>query len=426
MTLQGINTVASMLVLRSNNSKIKGTDTDKGRHDKSEFLKAKKEMADAREDVASSPRAVAPDASGRGPLVASSDDPHEMDLFYEYQQKLVNYRRNELLAISSPGPSSDQPRGLLAIHRASDGSLRAKKEQVEPKDEPEVKVNEELNDELFDGAMPEPDASENDGLDPYTKAAIAPLRHRNEKKKAEAKAAAKAEKEAAAAAAADGAADGRSASVTRKRPAAAEAVKPSKAVKTERVPQKGEAASLKVVPKSQILSAMPKVPKDGSNPSPVLYKKDIIYTSVKSKRFRALVDRLDVYTENSRAWGAAKPTKEAWASAVKAIDDKTKIHRVRSGSAPLASSGASSDRGPLPVERLLQTLARHPAIFGACVRCWVVPVRSYRGSSLSGIICLRTYRSPKVRWSPGWLSFAGSMSSVATSPIARLLLWQLS
>ena len=72
------------------------------------------------------------------------------------------------------------------------------------------------------------------------------------------------------------------------------------------------------------MSAMPKVPKDGSNPSPVLYKQGIIYTSAKSKRFRALSNRADVYTESSRAWGADEPNKDAWAAAVKSIDDKTK------------------------------------------------------------------------------------------------------
>lgn len=320
VTLKGINTVANALILRSNSSKLKAG-KDKGASDKAEFSKLKKGMAEAGDE----PAPCAQPAAQPAALVASSADPHEMELFYEYQQKLMDYRRSKLKGGSSPAraAASPEPRGSLAIHRASDGTMK-----VEAKVKDEVKaVKEELVDES--------DAESNQ-LDPFTLAAVASLRRRKETKKAEAKKAATAKKEAASAAtvaAADAADEEETGSTAKKRPAAAGAGKPSKAAKTEvtkKEPPKGlkvakqEVVQQKVVPKTQILRAMPSVPKDGSNPSPVLYKKGIIYTSIKSKRFRALSDRFDVYTENSRAWGAAKPTAAAWAAVVKSIDDRTK------------------------------------------------------------------------------------------------------
>ena len=76
-------------------------------------------------------------------------------------------------------------------------------------------------------------------------------------------------------------------------------------------------------PASSIMSSMPKLPSDGSNPPPVLYKKGVIYTSIKEKRFRAMTVRGDRYSEirGGMAWGkGAKPTKEHWKNAVRAID----------------------------------------------------------------------------------------------------------
>ena len=321
VTLKGINTVANALILRSNSNKLK-PGKDKGASDKAEFSKLKKEIAEACDE----PAPCAQPAAQPAALVASSADPHEMELFYEYQQKLMDYRRSKLKGDSSPARAAASPelRGSLAIHRASDGTMKVEANVGH-------KVKAELKEELVD----ESDAESNQ-LDPFTLAAVASLRRRKETKKAEAKKAATAKKEAASAAtaaAADGADKEDTGSTAKKRPAAAGAGKPSKAAKTEVTktePTKGlkvvkqEVGQPKVVPKTQIMGAMPSVPKDGSNPSPVLYKKGIIYTSIKSKRFRALADRFDMYTENSRAWGAAKPTAAAWASAVKSIDDRTK------------------------------------------------------------------------------------------------------
>jgi hypothetical protein len=72
------------------------------------------------------------------------------------------------------------------------------------------------------------------------------------------------------------------------------------------------------------MSAMPALKKDGSSPDPVFYKGGVIYTAVKGNKFRALKVRGDNYTEKSKTWGQSTPSKDAWATVVKAIDDHTK------------------------------------------------------------------------------------------------------
>ncbi len=69
---------------------------------------------------------------------------------------------------------------------------------------------------------------------------------------------------------------------------------------------------------------MPKLNKDGSSPDPVFYEGGVIYTAVKSNKFRALKFRSENYTENPKVWGQRTPSKEAWCAVVKAIDDHTK------------------------------------------------------------------------------------------------------
>ena len=78
------------------------------------------------------------------------------------------------------------------------------------------------------------------------------------------------------------------------------------------------------VPANMIMKSMPKLPADGTNPKPVLYKNCIIYTSWRTKSFRALTQRGDNYSECSKAWGRNKPTLEAWSFCVKKIDEQNK------------------------------------------------------------------------------------------------------
>ena len=75
------------------------------------------------------------------------------------------------------------------------------------------------------------------------------------------------------------------------------------------------------VPKSKILKAMPTIPKDGSAPKPVKYWGGIIYTAIKAKKFRALKERGNNYSEASASWGGYKPSKEVWVKCIKAIEN---------------------------------------------------------------------------------------------------------
>ena len=99
------------------------------------------------------------------------------------------------------------------------------------------------------------------------------------------------------------------------------APKPTKAVLKKTKKAEAVKAEPVVIPKGQIMTSMPKLPADGSNPAPVPYGKGIIYTSRRNKAFRALRVRGNNYTESSRSWGGDKPAKAAWVSCVKAIDE---------------------------------------------------------------------------------------------------------
>ncbi len=78
-------------------------------------------------------------------------------------------------------------------------------------------------------------------------------------------------------------------------------------------------ANVEITSKSEILANMPTgADPTKPNPTAVFYKQGAIYTSVKTKRFRALLVRGDNYKERSQAWGDDK--KAAWKTCVTAID----------------------------------------------------------------------------------------------------------
>ena len=346
--LHGIRTVADSIPLRSN-SKLLGKKTH------SDAVAAFDEMkAVARSARSSHPQkhitthhdgaSAAPDSAvGISPIIPSMDDQVEMALFYEYQQKITEHR----LAKPSPSDLGRAPQrqpGALRIHRATDGHMSVNPEP--PKDEPSIKPGQYIKAEPHIKSEPhttaEPHIKEEppaappvdnqppnsaklqpigfDDLDPYARAAIDALANRKARKKAEAKDAKDKQHAAGAArkrpAAASGDDEGRDTcgAPVGKKPAAAG--KGGITVKTDTHP-------IRPLSRSQIMKAMPKkLPQDGSNPPPVAYKGGIIYTSVASKRFRALQDRTDVLTEKSRAWGSDKPTQHSWEAAVAAIDAK--------------------------------------------------------------------------------------------------------
>ena len=88
--------------------------------------------------------------------------------------------------------------------------------------------------------------------------------------------------------------------------------------------ERAKKAKQAVVPANMIMKSFPKLPADGTNPKPVLYKNGIVYTSWRTKSFRALTQRGDNYSECSKAWCGNKQTLEAWSFCVKKIDEQNK------------------------------------------------------------------------------------------------------
>lgn len=235
-------------------------------------------------------------------------------MYEQYQQQLRNLRaRKQPQFVATKSEPSDSPPtkapqslGVLQIHRSPSGALTVARQGVvksepvkaEPaatplKAEPAAKIKPELKSDSGDERGHPADAPNFDDLDEYTKAAIASLNTRRTKKKADA---------------------------VLKRPAGAvkAEVKHEGAVPK---PVKRQTKEPVVVDPAKIMRSMPSLPKDGSNPAPVYYKKGVIYTSRASKRFRAVRERGNMYTESAKRWNADKPTKESWAAAVKAVDE---------------------------------------------------------------------------------------------------------
>ena len=82
------------------------------------------------------------------------------------------------------------------------------------------------------------------------------------------------------------------------------------------------------MPKAKIMKAMPKVPDDGSNPSPVNYCGGVVYTCVPQQKFRGLKIKGDKNTEKAVAWGAKRTRVEAWKEVTSAIEK----HKKKKGS----------------------------------------------------------------------------------------------
>ncbi|CAK0899644.1 unnamed protein product [Prorocentrum cordatum] len=307
--LKGINTIADNISLRSNSRKPKSSfEPDV----KAKFQAAKAELDTAQShDTTPAPTADARTASPAGALIPSPTDPCEVGLFYEYQHKLLEYRQEKSQAAArcpEAPPVKVEPRASLAVHCAPDGTRKVAKHETPVTRELETPKHEKQGAVKAEQHKPEGDAEhdaadDDDGprledLGAHARAAIEAPKKRKGKQKEEAKAKVAAKKEAAKAAAEKGA-EVKTEAPARKRPAAAAApIKPAKAVKTDpaaaaKSAKKPQAATadLKPIPKSKIMSAMPSMPKDGSNPPPVVYKQGIIYTNRKAFRFRAPRER---------------------------------------------------------------------------------------------------------------------------------------
>ena len=110
--------------------------------------------------------------------------------------------------------------------------------------------------------------------------------------------------------------DGRSSAV---KAAAMKHGKHAKAEKKEKIKKQEKPAKVEIGEKD-IMGAMPKLPKDGTSPPAIYCNGGVIYTSIPKRTFRTLTTRGDNYSEKKSSWGGDKPTKDAWAKAVKLID----------------------------------------------------------------------------------------------------------
>ena len=78
------------------------------------------------------------------------------------------------------------------------------------------------------------------------------------------------------------------------------------------------------IPKSKILKAMPCVQSSTGTVKPVHYWGGVIYTVARQRKFRALRQRDDKYSECSATWGNNRSQQDAWAHVTKSIEDYQK------------------------------------------------------------------------------------------------------
>ena len=328
VVVQGINTVADAIPLRKN----------------SKLLKARGAvLASAQEAFTRTKREISPKHElARSPRGSPPDDHDELVLCRGCQDKLHELRVGKSTPVKRELSYAQSDRvdahAALDIRRAPDGSMSVSSAHAAAPTTPTTPANaapgyvkaasvkEELRTD-GDGEVP-PDI---DDLDPYTRTAIQSLQSRDVKRKEEStkKRQAKALMARPAACVPPTKSVTRAAKLEGRAPTVAKSTPTSmKTTKKEQSTKEATAKKVKTepvaVPKSKIIGSMPKMPSDGSNPAPVHYKKGIIYTSRTSRRFRALSTRGDMYSESSRAWGSSKPSKVAWAAAVKSIDERTK------------------------------------------------------------------------------------------------------
>ena len=265
---------------------------------------------------------------------APPDDEEELELYFEYQRKLLALRRMrsagvKLEQVKAEAPTASEPStgcAPMTLVKSADGTFvltpktrsipsslaDMEPTKVEVKDEPSAKQQAAVGDEMpvierKSSEIAETDeksAGIVDPLDAHAKAAIDAFRAR------------KAGKAAA-----------KSPAVTpivkkgkaaRKKPAAAMPKAPKKAP----VPKAAAAAKVKVeISKKKIGTSMPTLPSDGSAPEPVRYNGGVIYSSGKDRKFRVLTTAGDKYSEKGSSWKGPTPTKESWLLAIKHIDD---------------------------------------------------------------------------------------------------------
>ena len=328
--LSGVRMVAGHIPLRSNSKLLKGPKA--------------RPPAIAECSVPTTPTKVEPPPISvktelRDTLAGEApSDPAERALWLEYQAK-----RNELQAqkfrdaSSSPPASSEEPRpqDVITISRNSDGKLSLRPRRAEcahANTKAEGIKSEDVRRRLVrkqaphagvpTTAAPAPQVAPLlTDLDPYTRQALEALGKRN----AAAKAEKAAEKAAAKAERAPEKASAITAMKTTRRRKVACKMKAAPA-KPEVKKEKHVAAircNIGEVSTAKVMQARPKLPAGAeSNPPPIYYNGGAIYTSVKVKRFRALGERGNNYSETSAGWGPQSHGSEAkaWTVAVESIN----------------------------------------------------------------------------------------------------------
>ena len=316
LAVKGINTTGELIPLRGNSKLL----SQKRNNAQSTAFKTAKQSLSA-EPSSVSERAetgeVTPEPCAKNepiephPGIRLTDIAHvEKDvLCHTCQARVEHVRSNVHAHHPSCTPIKDEPvesgtpaasTTAISVSRSDNGSLVLK-----PRTQLSCLTHDTRKNEPqpADDTAAQPVVSFND-LDEYTQAAVSSLGKRHAAKKEHAAAKSILKRPAVAVKADHGA---------------------SKTPKLEKGPDAAVKKEVEEVSKTHIMSRMPSSkPSDIANPAPVHYNGGVIYTSWKSKRFRALTTRGDVYTEKPCGWHSTADMKDAWRSCVTAIDEARK------------------------------------------------------------------------------------------------------
>ena len=269
--------------------------------------------------------------SSCGPAVmpiAPPSDPQELELYMEYQRKVMTLRTMKLNAQTKHEPPTDSNLAPMTLMKQEDGFLvltprgrvfgaapAANVEHVQaPLDQGKSKlliVEPKAEDASDSGNEP---GENGDALDAFAKASLSAFRKR--------KGAPSSMKNAV----------GRPKKVGKpkhllklKTDAERHKAKAKAKAKDEHVEAAPVAKKEQVeIGKKDIKGAMPKIPSDGSNPAPVRHNGGVIYCCMAQKTFRVLTTAGDKYTEKKAKFEAKKPTASSWMVAIGHIDKARK------------------------------------------------------------------------------------------------------
>jgi len=249
--------------------------------------------------------------------VPAPKGPHEEHLLAQYKSDVWRHRAQQqgILAGSAYAhPSSAE--NSLQVSKSPDGTLllnpRCASLDVVAPSKAESPIKSETPMGAPDGSEAQKGAGDGgaDDLDDYARAALKALQTRQAKKKDELATKLKQERQAKAKAKAEMAWG-----------AAKPHVKVQLQFKSQFLKAKGQPKAeggrvkVELASSSDAAKACPI-----GESAPMLYKGGIIYTVDKHKKFRALKEKGDKYTETAVGWGKKRTKQEAWTTVVNAID----------------------------------------------------------------------------------------------------------